>query len=88
MVITKREYSTVDVPPRALYVKKDGDSTELYPLLEGMLNPGFSIPEYDEITLTYTGSDISVVVYKYNSVSVATITLSYTDGNLTGVVKT
>ncbi len=49
---------------------------------------GFDIPIYDEIAITYTGSNISLVVYKLASVSVATLTLSYSGDNLIGVVKT
>lgn len=49
---------------------------------------GLSIPEHDEIVLSYTGSNLTGVVYKLATVVVATLTLSY-DGsdNLIGVVK-
>lgn len=49
--------------------------------------PGFEIPHYDSITLTYSGSDVSTVIYKLSGDTVATLTLTYTDGNLTEVVK-
>ncbi len=42
---------------------------------------------YDEIVISYSGADISTVVYKLATVTVATLTLSYTSGNLTGVVR-
>lgn len=42
---------------------------------------------YDEIVLGYTGSDLTSVIYKKASTTVATLTLSYTAGNLTGVVR-
>lgn len=48
------------------------------------------VPElYDAIDLSYTGSNLTGVVYKLSGTTVATLTLSY-DGsdNLTGVVKT
>jgi hypothetical protein len=55
--------------------------------------PGLNIPEHDEIELTYVTSgngigEIGTVVYKLNSTTVATLTLSY-DANdkLSGVVK-
>lgn len=40
---------------------------------------GFQIPEYDELSLTYYGStnNIATVVYKKDSVIVATLTLTY-----------
>ncbi len=54
---------------------------------------GFSIPEYDEIVLTYVASgngigEIETVVYKKTGDVIATLTLSY-DANdkLSGVVK-
>lgn len=50
-------------------------------------NPGFAIPEYDEIVLSYTDGDLTGVVYKLETVVVCTLTLSYTNGNLTGVAK-
>ncbi len=41
---------------------------------------------YDEIDLTYTGSDITLVEYKLATVLVRTLTLTYTGSNLTSVV--
>jgi len=40
---------------------------------------GFEIPAYDEISISYYGStnNISTVVYKKDSVVVATLTLTY-----------
>jgi len=43
--------------------------------------------EYNELSLSYTGSDLSGVIYKLNSVVVATLTLGYTGGLLTSVVR-
>ena len=48
----------------------------------------FQIPKFDEIALTYSGTNIATVVYKLAGVTVATLTLSYTSGKLTSVVKT
>jgi hypothetical protein len=46
------------------------------------------VPEpYDEITLSYTGSDLTGVVYKSASTSVATLTLEYSGSNLTKVTR-
>ena len=49
--------------------------------IEATLNNinGFSIPEYDEISIAYYGTtnNISSVVYKKDSVVVATLTLLY-----------
>jgi len=55
---------------------------------------GSLVPEkFDEIVLTYvSGGDadgeINTVVYKLDSVTIATLTMSYTGANLTGVVRT
>ena len=55
---------------------------------------GFQIPEYDELSLTYYGStnNIQTVVYKKDSTTVATLTLTYSvqppvsnDANLVNV---
>jgi hypothetical protein len=48
---------------------------------------GFEIPPYDEISLGYTVDDLTTVIYKLASVAVATLTLSYTSGNITNVIK-
>lgn len=52
---------------------------------------GFDIPEYNYILLSYTGSDLTGVVYKTGGSGgtvVATLTLAYTGSNLTSVTKT
>lgn len=43
--------------------------------------------EFDEVDLSYTGDDLTQVVYKKDSVTVATLTLSYSSGNLTNIVR-
>ena len=46
---------------------------------------------YDYISLSYTGDDLTGVVYKTGGAggtAVATLTLGYTDGNLTSVTRT
>ena len=58
--------------------------------VKGSVLPGFEIPAYDYIALSYTGSDITGVVYKTGGSSgttVATLTLVYTDSKLTSVTK-
>lgn len=49
-----------------------------------------NIPAHDYISLSYTGSDLTGVIYKTGGSSgtvVATLTLAYTGGNLTSVTK-
>ena len=64
-------------------VRMAGDSNGNLSIINGL-----SIPEHDEIVLSYTGSNLTGVEYKLATVTVATLTLSY-DGsdNLIGVVK-
>lgn len=46
------------------------------------------VPEaYDELVLSYTGADLTGVVYKLSGATIATLTLSYTSGNLTSVTR-
>jgi hypothetical protein len=49
--------------------------------------PGLAIPLHDELVLSYTGSNLTEVVYKLSSTTVATLTLAYTGSNLTSVIK-
>lgn len=54
------------------------------------LGAGFSIPEYDYISMGYTGADLTTVVYKSGGsggTTVATLTLAYTAGVLQSVTK-
>ena len=54
-----------------------------------IVNASSLVPkEYDEIALSYTGADLTGVVYKKNSNTVATLALSYSGGNLVSVVRT
>lgn len=46
---------------------------------------------YDYVSLSYTGSDLTVAVFKTGGsggTTVATLTLAYSGGNLTSVTKT
>lgn len=61
----------------------DDTNDEFKPISASALVPS----DYDEISLSYTGSDLTQVQYKKNSTVITTLTLSYTSGNLTGVVK-
>jgi hypothetical protein len=47
--------------------------------------PGFGIPEYDSVELTYVGStnNLSTVVYKRATTTVATLTFTYVGGTPT-----
>jgi hypothetical protein len=52
--------------------------------------PGLNIPPYDYVSLSYTGSNLTGVVYKTGGSSgstVATLTLAYSGTNLVSVAK-
>jgi len=49
---------------------------------------GIANQPHDEIVISYTGTNISQVVYKLSTVTVATITLTYTNDLVTSVVRT
>ena len=48
---------------------------------------GIANQPHDEIALSYTGTNLTGVVYKLGGVTVATLTLGYTGSNLTSVVR-
>lgn len=51
-------------------------------MVQGLVNQ-----PYDEIALSYTGTDLTGVLYKLGGVTVATLTLGYASGKLTSVVR-
>lgn len=65
--------------------------TDLTEVARGALKTlplGSLVPyEFDEVNITPGPNGPSVVVYKNASVTVATLTLTYTSGNLTSVVR-
>lgn len=69
----------------ATELKQDDVITELKKLI------GFEIPAYDYISLSYTGANLTGVVYKdggAGGTTVATLTLAYTGSVLDTVTKT
>jgi hypothetical protein len=54
------------------------------------IKEGFSIPSYYHISLTYSGTTLTGVVYKTGGsggTTIATLALTYSGGNLTSVTK-
>ena len=46
------------------------------------------VPEkYDDIALTYTGNNLTTVVYSFESILIATLTLTYVNNKLTHVAR-
>lgn len=60
-------------------------------LIDQATQSGLGIPEHDYIGLSYTGSNLTTVVYKTGGsggATVATLTLSYTGSQLDSVTRT
>jgi hypothetical protein len=65
------------------HVAKVDASGALLTSINSVLTPA----EFDTIDLVYTAGNVTTVTYKLATVTVATLTLSYTDGLLTQVVR-
>ena len=63
-------------------VEIKNDSGNPIPTIQGL-----SIPEHDNIQLTYTGENLTGVAYRVGSTTVATLTLAYTGTRLDSVTK-
>lgn len=75
--------TTVDMG-QAIKESFDPDSASLSVNIMSSLVP----QKYDEIDLSYTGDNLTGVVYKSAGVTVATLTLTYAGSTLTNVVRT
>ena len=85
-MVHKKVFSAPDAAPVVLYAKNDANSEHAFPVLQGAFNPGFSIPEYDEIDADSMTKPTSVV-FKNGGVTVATLTMTYT-GTAVNIVRT
>lgn len=75
--------ATLDVTANGVEIKNDSGNP--IPVITGL-----RIPEHDYISLGYTGSDLTSVIYKTGGsggTTVATLTLAYSGGNLVSVTK-
>lgn len=67
-------------------IRRASDSSELQ-----IITSGLSIPDHDYISLSYTGANLTGVIYKVNGSSgttVSTLTLAYSGSDLVSVTKT
>lgn len=77
--------SNIDVTIDNTSIEVSNDSGNPIPVVTGL-----EIPEHDYIALSYTGNDLTGVVYKTGGsggTTVATLTLAYSDGKLASVTK-
>lgn len=75
--------ATLDVTANGVEIKNDSGNP--IPVITGL-----RIPEHDYISLGYTGSDLTSVIYKTGGsggTTVSTLTLAYSDGNLVSITK-
>ena len=90
--MAKNEYPCTDVQPVLIYGYDGALIRRIHTNVSGepyvaIIN-GIVTVEHDEIVLSYTGENVTGVVYKLATATVATLTLTYTAGNLTRVVRT
>jgi hypothetical protein len=57
-----------------------------YPWVDSVI--GFKIPTYNSVEMGYTGTDMTSVVYKLDGVTVCSLALVYSSGNLISVTQT
>jgi len=94
--MTKRRVAgTTDAAPRALYAKITATDEYCYPVFittDGSLNVNvaedFDIPIYDTVDLTWSGTNVTTILFSKNAATVATLNLSYTGANVTKIEKT
>lgn len=90
----KRRISAIDSGETESWVSSDGGTT-WHPQKSDTDGRSITISglipyEYDYIALSYTGSNITGVVYKTGGASgdtVATLTLAYTGSNITAITR-
>jgi len=72
---------------------KDGSGTNVQPIADAtgaFLTAGLNIPSHDYISLSYTGDNVTTIVYKTGGSGgtvVATLTLAYSGSNVTSITK-
>jgi len=93
--MSKLDGASNDALSRTIYARTDINNEQVSPITcntDGSLNinikEGFDLPVYDEIEIVYTGSTVSMVIYKNGGSSVGTISLVYSGSTLTGIIKT
>lgn len=85
--VTDQGAIKTDISSATLSVTADGveiknDAGNPIPTITGL-----SIPEHDNIQLTYTGDNLTGVAYRVGGTTVATLTLAYTGSRLDSVTK-
>lgn len=84
--------TSVDVPGKAGLVIVNPDGSKVVPVPVQTLESSGLVPKvYDYISLSYTGSDLTGVVYKTGGAAgttVATLTLTYNSSILSSITRT
>ena len=71
-------------------VKSDGTDNALAVYQNAPTVPGLNIPKHDYVGMTYTGDDLTTVVYKTGGsggTTVATVTMTYSAGKLLTITR-
>ena len=83
-----REGQQVDTMPNQMYGWHNGAPVRLAVDVDGKLSvEGLGIPTHDEIDVAYSGGNPVTVTFKKASAVVATLTVNYTDGVPTNIMK-
>lgn len=85
-MVHKKVFSAPDAAPVVLYAKNDANSEHAFPVLQGAFNPGFAIPQYDEVVADSMTKPTSVV-FKNGGTTVATLTMTYSGAGV-NIVRT
>lgn len=88
----KEEYGSLDAQPVVLYGKEDDLSRRAIPIFVDS-GGGLKVSSlsqlvnvnHDEKSFTWTNGDLTQIIYKLNSVVVATVTLTWSNGELTNM---
>ena len=87
MTTVKTEFSAGDANPVVLYGKDNADAREAYPILRSFFSPGFQIPAYESILVTYSSGNPTHVYFISSGSTVASLLVTYSSGNPTHVYK-
>jgi hypothetical protein len=81
--MTKQQVDNNLLPSYQVKVTEDSGSLVQHMITENDLIPA----SFDAIELLYTGDDVTTAIYKKAGVAIATLTMTWNTGKLTGVSR-
>lgn len=73
--------------PSQMYGWSSSGPVRLLASSYGTLLNGLSIPPHDGIEFTWTDGNVTGIVFKSSTITVATLTLTYSSGLISSIVK-